>query len=142
MTSPTEHRDGQARLIQRDDPLVLATGGPGSGKTQAALLLAKRLIEAETPGSARNVLFLTFSRAATRELLERTPRLVPRPLRHRLEITTFHGYARTILECFGRFNGRGIAPVTITSPSEEKLGLSPPGSVTFAQLVQQDVLVL
>lgn len=142
MTKQREPEDGQARLIGCDDPLVLATGGPGSGKTQAALLLAKRLLEAEPAGSTRNVLFLTFSRAATRELLERTPGLVPKTLRQRLEITTFHGYARNILESFGRFNGRGLQPLTIASRTEVKLKLAPPGSVTLDQLVPEAVALL
>jgi DNA helicase-2/ATP-dependent DNA helicase PcrA len=142
MTNPPDPEDGQTRLIGCDDPLILATGGPGSGKTQAALLLAVRLLESEPAGSTRSVLFLTFSRAATRELLERSPRLVPKALRHRLEITTFHGYSRTILESFGRFNGRGTDPLTIASRTEVKLKLSPPGSLALDDLIPEAVKLL
>ncbi len=142
MTSPTPPTDGQTHLIECDDPLILATGGPGSGKTRAALLLAKRLLEAEPTDSARNVLFLTFSRSATGELISRTPTLLPKALRHRLEISTFHSYARTIIESFGRYSGRGTTPLSIASRSEEKLNLAPPGSVTFDHLVPAAVTVL
>jgi len=142
MTSPIAPLDGQARLIDSSSPLVLATGGPGSGKTRAALLLAKRLLEGEPAGSTRNVLFLTFSRAATSELIDRTPTLLPKTLRHRLEITTFHGYARTIIEAFGRYGGRGTEPLAIASRSEEMLHLAPAGSLTFDALVPEAVKIV
>jgi DNA helicase-2/ATP-dependent DNA helicase PcrA len=134
--------DAQSRLIECDDPLILTTGGPGSGKTHAAMLLAKRLIEAEPADSGRVVLFLTFSRAATRELLTRMPTVVPASLRDRLEINTFHGYARRILDSYGRYAGRGLEPLTIASRTEQKLGLAPAGSIIMDQLVPEAVALL
>ena len=134
--------DGQSRLIGCDDPLILTTGGPGSGKTHAAMLLAKRLIEAEPADSRRVVLFLTFSRAATRELLTRMPTVVPASLRDRLEINTFHGYARRIMDSYGRYAGRGTEPITIASRTEEKLELAPEGSVVLDELVPAAVALI
>jgi len=121
---------------------VLALGGPGSGKTQAALLLACRLLESEPESSGRTVLFLTFSRAAVSEILDRTPTLIPRQLRQHVEISTFHSFARTLLDGFGRFDGRGLDPLEITSREEKKLGLAPEHAVEFDDLIPQAVALL
>lgn len=54
--------------LEADGP-VLVTGGPGSGKTTLALLKAQRQIASLEPG--QEVLFLSFSRAAVRQVLLR-----------------------------------------------------------------------
>ncbi len=141
MTHPLPE-DGQSKLVASDATRVLALGGPGSGKTQAALQLARRLIEAESKGSGRIVLFLTFSRAAVSELLDRMPMLLPRQDRQRLEMSTFHSFARTLLDEFGRFDGAGSELLAITSREEKNLGLSPEGSVEFDDLVPAAVALL
>jgi DNA helicase-2/ATP-dependent DNA helicase PcrA len=141
MTTPPPD-DGQSKLVASESTRVLALGGPGSGKTQAALKLARRLIEAEPKGSGRVVLFLTFSRAAVSELLDRMPTLLRREDRQHLEIATFHSFARTLLDEYGRFDGAGIEPLGITSREEKGLGLSPDGSVEFDALVPAAVTLL
>ena len=48
---------------------LLVTGGPGSGKTTIALLKAQKRIPNLKPG--QEILFLSFSRAAVRQVLTR-----------------------------------------------------------------------
>ncbi len=128
-------RGGQEAVVNSDDDLLLVTGGPGTGKTRTALLLARRLLLAEPPGRARRVLFLTFSRSAVSELFERTPALLPRELAYRVEISTFHGFAQSLLEAFGRYAGRGRGPVSVASEAEQNLHVATPGALSYDELV-------
>lgn len=126
---------GQHDLVHATEPRVLAIGGPGSGKTRTALLYARRVLEEEPRGSRRRVLFLTFSRAAVGELLDRSPDLLPADLVDRVDVSTFHGYARRLLDGFGRFGGRGTEPVLVSSEAEGKLRLARRGALTFDELI-------
>lgn len=116
----------------RDDR-VLVLGGPGSGKTLVALLTARRIVEDDQAG--RRVLFLTFSRAATSELLRRAPSVFAGALGGRIEVTTFHGFAVNVLDAFRRYVGGPDGPVTIASREEVQLGVAEPGSIQFDELV-------
>jgi len=96
---------------------ILATGGPGSGKTTIALLKAKRVIEAGLlPG--QTVLFLSFSRAAVARVVEASKAQLPRPLQQRLSIQTFHSFFWEILKAYGYLLG---APrrLTLLLPQDE-----------------------
>lgn len=133
---------GQQSVVENEDDRVLVTGGPGTGKTRTALLLARRLLTNEPAGSARRVIFLTFSRAAVGELLDRAPTLLPQELASRVEISTFHGFAFALLDAFGRYAGRGLAPVSIASEAEQKLNVTAPGALVYDDLVPAAVQVL
>ncbi len=139
--------DGPAPGAQQDvvdstEDRLLVLGGPGTGKTRTALLLADRILEQERPGRARRVLFLTFSKAAVSELFERAPTLMTGARVDRVEVSTFHGFACAILNGFGRYSGRGTAPVTIASEAEEKLRVAAPGSLVYDAIVPAAVEVL
>ena len=58
-----------ARALDQEGS-ILVLGGPGSGKTTLALLKAQQLIPTLQPG--QKTLFLSFSRAAVRQVLTRT----------------------------------------------------------------------
>jgi DNA helicase-2/ATP-dependent DNA helicase PcrA len=132
----------QTEAVESDAPLLLVTGGPGTGKTRTALLAAKRVLEGSPPGAAARALFLTFSRAAVGETLERSPDLLTKSLAERLDVWTFHGFARLIIDSFGRYAGMGTEGVRISSEAEAKLQLAEPGSVTFDDLVPRAIEVL
>ncbi|MEX2210110.1 MAG: UvrD-helicase domain-containing protein [Patescibacteria group bacterium] len=114
---------------------LLVKGGPGSGKTAVALLKARRLLEDEPPTSARRVLFLSLTRAATAEVANRVPRVLAGSLGGRIEMATFHSFALSVLDGFRRYNGQGSEPVVLVSEAEDKLGLAPTGGLKFDDLL-------
>ena len=69
---------------------LLIEGGPGSGKTTIALLKAARA--AENLESEQRVVFLSFSRAAVRQISDRVAEHLSWALRDRLEVRTFHAF--------------------------------------------------
>lgn len=88
---------------------VLVTGGPGSGKTTIALAKAQRVIEAGLP-HGQSVLFLSFSRAAVARVMEASKTQLPKTLRSKLSIQTFHSFFWEILKAYGYLLG---APKTL-----------------------------
>lgn len=132
----------QARAVECAADRMLVVGGPGTGKTRTALLLARRLLEGEAGPGARRVLFLTFSRSAVSELLDRAPTLLPPALASRVEVSTFHGFACAVLDAFGRYAGLGTERVAVASEAEQKLGVEPPGALTYEQLIPAAIGIL
>jgi DNA helicase-2/ATP-dependent DNA helicase PcrA len=96
---------------------LLVVGGPGSGKTTIALLKAQRRVKALKPG--QEVLFLSFSRAAIRQVLLRCKHLLSRAERQRVTAMTYHAFCIEILRSHGALiSGR---PPSVLFPREEKL---------------------
>jgi len=89
----------RALILEEPGPL-LVTGGPGSGKTTIALLKAKRAVPQLRPGQA--VLFLSFSRAAVRQVLSRSLGLLSTRERSSLNVQTYHAFCLEVLEGHGR----------------------------------------
>lgn len=99
------------------DGHVLVTGGPGSGKTTLALLKAQRHIASLEPG--QEVLFLSFSRAAVRQVLMRCQDILTAGERRQITVRTYHAFCMDILKSHGRLlNGR---PPTVLFPGPELL---------------------
>lgn len=102
--------------LEADGPM-LVTGGPGSGKTTLALLKAQRQIASLEPGQA--VLFLSFSRAAVRQVLLRCQHILTARERRQIAVRTYHAFCMDILKSHGRLlNGK---PPTILFPGPERL---------------------
>jgi DNA helicase-2/ATP-dependent DNA helicase PcrA len=78
---------------------LLIGGGPGSGKTTIALLKAARTLESLEP--EQRVVFLSFSRAAVRQISDRVAEHLPRALRDHLEIRTFHAFFLDLVRAHG-----------------------------------------
>lgn len=133
---------GQEAVVANEAELLLVSGGPGAGKTRTALLLARRMLDDEPPGRARRVLFLTFSRSAVSELLERAPTLLTRDVAQSIEVATFHSFAHGLINAFGRYVGRGLEPVAVASDAELALGVAPAGALTYDDLVPAAVDLL
>ncbi len=91
--------DDTRRDILRADGHLLIEGGPGSGKTTIALLKAARTLES-LEGEQR-VVFLSFSRAAVRQISDRVGAHLPWALRDRLEIRTFHAFFMDFVRSHG-----------------------------------------
>ena len=91
---------GKRRSILDSDGHMLVVGGPGSGKTTIALLKARRaVIERLRP--EQSVLFLSFSNAAIRRILESGGSILSSEIARRVEIKTYHSFAWDILRSHG-----------------------------------------
>ncbi|MGC7327636.1 AAA family ATPase, partial [Mycobacteroides abscessus subsp. abscessus] len=69
---------------------VLIEGGPGCGKTTIALLLAAQRVP--ELADEQRVLFLSFSRAAVRQITDRMHSTLDKAVGAQLEIRTFHAF--------------------------------------------------
>lgn len=96
---------------------LLVTGGPGSGKTTVALLKARTRSAALKPG--QEILFLSFSRAAVRQVLMRCKEIL-RPVERKLiQVKTYHLFCLESLTAHGRLLcGR---PARFLYPGDERL---------------------
>ncbi|MDR3569171.1 MAG: UvrD-helicase domain-containing protein [Syntrophobacteraceae bacterium] len=96
---------------------LLVLGGPGSGKTTIALLKAQKQCVALKPG--QEILFLSFSRAAVRQILDRCRSLLNAKQRQLIQVSTYHRFCLDFLESHGRLlAGR---PICVLYPGPERL---------------------
>lgn len=94
---------------------LLIEGGPGCGKTTIALLKARRTME--TLGPEQRTLFLSFSRAAVRQIADRMNDVFDRTHRDKIEIRTFHSFFLDLVRSHGRLlTGK---PSSFISPDRE-----------------------
>jgi DNA helicase II / ATP-dependent DNA helicase PcrA len=99
---------------------LLVTGGPGSGKTTIALLKAQERCRTLKPG--QEILFLSFSRAAVRQILVRCKDILRPAERKLIQVKTYHLFCLEALEAHGRLLcGRQVG---FLYPGEERLAKS------------------
>lgn len=106
-----------AQLAYDQEGRIMVLGGPGSGKTTLSLLKTQRIIPTLEPG--QNVLFLSFSRAAVRQVLTRTRDVLLSDERTRITVQTYHAFCMDILRAHGRLLHGG--PARILFPDREKI---------------------
>lgn len=96
---------------------ILVLGGPGSGKTTLAILKAKARIAALLPG--QNVLFLSFSRAAVQQIIQRCRDILSADELRRIEVRTYHAFCWELL----RAHGQALCgfPLTMMAPGTESV---------------------
>lgn len=124
--------------LEADGP-ILVLGGPGSGKTTLALLKAQRLILSLQPG--QNVLFLSFSRSAVRQVQIRCQDILTSSERRRIAVKTYHSFCMDLLKSHGRLLN-GQAP-RIAYPGAARLAKSAhvgDWEVELVRLAQEDAL--
>lgn len=102
--------------LEHDCP-VLVLGGPGSGKTTLSLLKAQTMLP--TLRTDQEILFLSFSRAAVRQVEIRCRDILLLEERRQIAVRTYHAFAMDILRAHGRLL-TGSVP-RIVYPGEEKL---------------------
>jgi DNA helicase-2/ATP-dependent DNA helicase PcrA len=99
---------------------LLVTGGPGSGKTTIALIKAQERCQTLLPG--QEVLFLSFSRAAVRQILIRCKDILRPTERKLIQVKTYHLFCLEALTAHGRLLcGR---QVRFMYPGDERLAKS------------------
>lgn len=102
--------------LDHDCP-VLVLGGPGSGKTTLSLLKSQTMLHTLQPG--QEILFLSFSRAAVRQVEIRCRDILRSDERKQITVRTYHAFAMDILRAHGRLL-TGRAP-RIVYPGDENL---------------------
>ncbi|MFI9328755.1 UvrD-helicase domain-containing protein [Kitasatospora sp. NPDC052868] len=145
-----EARKDQQDVIDSTAPVVLVTGGAGTGKTATAVAAARAHLKAsgrdlgllrqnaarsgqrtQLPAATR-VLFLSFSRPAVAQIIDRAAGVIG-PLRPRLEVATFHGFAWRIISSIGAHHGFP-PPQYVLSEANRLVPGAPPG-LTYNQLM-------
>ncbi len=97
-----ENELNQAQLeavLHKDGPLLIIAGA-GSGKTRTLTYKVARLIEDGV--SPENILLLTFTRRAAREMISRAENILGAGL-GKITGGTFHSFANMILRRYARF---------------------------------------
>lgn len=106
----------QKDIIASSGPL-LVTGGPGSGKTTLALHKAQANCARLEPG--QEILFLSFSRSAVRQIMNRGRDVLNASERKLIRVKTYHLFCLETLMTHGRLlYGH---KVTFLYPAQEKL---------------------
>ena len=128
-----EPKPGQDEILASTDPVLVVLGGAGTGKTStAAALVRKVLDEGKTASGVQGrALFLSFSRAAVSQIVDRTKDVLGDQAPF-VEITTFHAFAWRIIRHWGP--AVGLTDPVLSAPSEVKL-FGTPGGLLFADLL-------
>jgi DNA helicase-2/ATP-dependent DNA helicase PcrA len=77
---------------------ILVRGGAGSGKTTISLAKASAELMADGLGCDGKALFLSFARATVARVAEQAVGGLPREHVRRIEISTYHGFAWSVLK--------------------------------------------
>lgn len=93
--------DEKRHNILQDDNHLLIMGGPGSGKTTMALLKARKIVEKKILKREQKILFLSFARATISRVEEQAGNILDKDVKKQLEISTYHGFAWSILKSHG-----------------------------------------
>ena len=113
----------ESRALMASTGHVLCLGGPGSGKTTIALLKAECEIARGVLAPGQRILFLSFARATISRVKEHAVRLLGADSRKELEISTYHGFAWSILRSHG-YLLTPAKPIKLMPPAESAAALS------------------
>ena len=128
----------QQPVIDADDPVLLVLGGAGTGKTSTAAAAVRTCLEHRSLEAANGLraqpsraLFLSFSRAAVAQILDRTAGILG-TCKDQVEITTYHAFAWSLIERFG--SAVGLPNPVLATEAEVKL-FQPAGAIRYKDMV-------
>ena len=130
----------QQEIVRSTASTVVAFGGAGTGKTTAALFAARTELE-ERAELYQRVLFLTFSRTAVGQILDRAGPVL-NGYESRVEVLTFHGFAYRMILDFGRYAGLGTTPLRVVGDVEARMGTRSAEDLRFNDLLPGALRVL
>lgn len=105
------------QAILSEEGQLLVVGGPGSGKTTIALLKARNSCSRLQPG--QRILFLSFSRAAVKQIVTRSAEMLSSSERRLVQVRTYHLFCLQLLQSHGALlNGLGASFLV---PAAERL---------------------
>lgn len=135
MTTTFTPAGQQQDICDSEAATLLVLGGAGTGKTVTAAAAARaHLIRRDAGGGRRErVLFLTFSRTAVTQILDRS-RGILKDVADRVDVLTFHGFAWRLITDFGRYAGYGTVP-KLHSEAERKLLIADPTVLAYSDLL-------
>jgi len=90
----------QLQAVTSDSPIILNLAGAGSGKTRVLTHRMAYLHQEKRVGTS-NMLALTFTRLAAKEMKERVMKLVGTSEGYKLTVGTFHSFCVRILKDWG-----------------------------------------
>jgi DNA helicase II / ATP-dependent DNA helicase PcrA len=88
----------QKQAVDTIEGPVMVVAGPGTGKTQILTLrIANILLKSQV--NPENILALTFSESASFQMRQRLVEIIG-TLAYRVEISTFHSFANSVIQNF------------------------------------------
>ena len=106
MSILNELNENQRKAAERVEGPVLILAGAGSGKTRTVTYRIAHMIK-EKNISPLNILALTFTNKAAREMKERAEELIGEENSYNLVVSTFHSFAVRILKTYSERIGYG-----------------------------------
>ena len=107
MSILNELNENQRKAAEKIEGPVLILAGAGSGKTRTVTYRIAHMIK-EKNISPLNILALTFTNKAAREMKERAEELIGEENSYNLVVSTFHSFAVRILKTYSERIGYGI----------------------------------
>lgn len=106
----------QKKAVDTIEGPVMVIAGPGTGKTQILTLRIANIL-LKTQINPENILALTFSESASFEMRERLVQIIG-TLGYRVEISTFHSFANSIISDYPEEFGRLISSNSIAEDEQ------------------------